>query len=478
MTRACDRQVYDDARNERFAVESCVARIVALLVFVTGPASHLAAAPVDNRLLTSEPSGANWAAFGRVFDEQRFSPLTQVNAKTVHRLGLAWSLDLDVNNSATQPLEVDGIIYFAAGLAVVHAVDARTGKLLWRFDPDVPAHAGDKLRGGWGSRGIAYWLGKVYVGTQDGRLIAIDATHRQAGVERADRRSEGRPLHHRRASRLQRQGDHRSRWRRLRTGSRLRHGIRRDDRRASLALLHRTGRSRAGLQNKAMEMAAKTWNGQWWKFGGGGTVWNAMTYDPEFNRIYLGTGNGFPWNQRIRSPGGGDNLFMCSVVALNADTGEYVWHYQTTPGEAWDYNSSMDMVLATLEIDGKPRKVLLHAPKNGFFYVLDRENGKLISAEKIGKVTWAERVDLKTGRPVEVPGARYEHGGVLLWPSPSGVHNWPPDVIQSADRPRVRTDDRAAGLLLRRGYRRRALAALCAHGPQSWRPERQRRCTR
>ncbi len=151
-----------------------------------------------------------------------------------------------------------------------------------------------------------------------------------------------------------------------------------------------------------------------------------MTYDPEFNRIYLGTGNGFPWNQRIRSPGGGDNLFLCSVVALNADTGEYVWHYQTTPGEAWDYNSSMDMVLATLEIDGKPRKVLLHAPKNGFFYVLDRENGKLISAEKIGKITWAERVDLKTGRPVEVPGARYEHGGVLLWPSPSGVHNWPP----------------------------------------------------
>jgi quinohemoprotein ethanol dehydrogenase len=181
-----------------------------------------------------------------------------------------------------------------------------------------------------------------------------------------------------------------------------------------------------GFENAAMEAAAKTWNGEWWKQGGGGTVWNAMTYDPELNRVYLGTGNGSPWNQKLRSPGGGDNLFLCSVVALDATTGEYVWHYQTTPGETWDFNSSMDMVLAEIEVDGAPRKVILHAPKNGFFYVLDRASGKLISAEKIGKVTWAEKVDLATGRPVEVPGVRYINGPALMWPGPGGVHNWHP----------------------------------------------------
>jgi quinohemoprotein ethanol dehydrogenase len=175
-----------------------------------------------------------------------------------------------------------------------------------------------------------------------------------------------------------------------------------------------------------MEMAAQTWTGEWWKHGGGGTVWNAMTYDPEFNRIYLGTGNGAPWNQKIRSPGGGDNLFLCSVVALDADTGEYVWHYQTNPGETWDYNSAMDMVLATLPIEGKPRKVLMHAPKNGFFYVIDRETGKPISAEKIVKVTWAEKIDLATGRPVETPEARYPNGSARISPANQGAHSWHP----------------------------------------------------
>jgi quinohemoprotein ethanol dehydrogenase len=175
-----------------------------------------------------------------------------------------------------------------------------------------------------------------------------------------------------------------------------------------------------------MAMAAKTWTGKWWELGGGGTVWNAMTYDPELDRVYLGTGNGAPWNARIRSPGGGDNLFLCSVVALDAKTGEYVWHYQTTPGETWDYNSAMDMVLADLEIDGRERKVLLHAPKNGFFYVLDRETGKLLSAEKIAKVTWAEKIDLATGRPVENPAARFEKEGVVVFPDNIGAHSWHP----------------------------------------------------
>ncbi|MET0293993.1 MAG: PQQ-binding-like beta-propeller repeat protein, partial [Phenylobacterium sp.] len=180
-----------------------------------------------------------------------------------------------------------------------------------------------------------------------------------------------------------------------------------------------------GFENKAMEMAAQTWSGEWWKFGGGGNVWHAMAYDAKYDRVYIGTGNGFPWNQKIRSPGGGDNLFLASIVALDRKTGKYVWHYQANPGVTWDYNNAMDIQLATLNIGGKPRDVLMHAPKNGFFYVIDRKDGKLISAEKFAPANWASRVDLKTGRPVEDPRARYENGEVFVMaPSAVGAHNW------------------------------------------------------
>ena len=179
-----------------------------------------------------------------------------------------------------------------------------------------------------------------------------------------------------------------------------------------------------GFEDEAMEMAAKTWTGEWWKVGGGGNTWHGITYDPEYNQVLIGTGNGSPWNQKIRSPQGGDNLFLCSVVALDADTGKYKWHYQTVPGETWDYNSSMDIVLAELPIDGAPRKVLMHAPKNGFFYVIDRADGKLLSAGKIAKITWASHIDMATGRPVEIDGARYEDGEAEVWPSPFGAHSW------------------------------------------------------
>jgi quinohemoprotein ethanol dehydrogenase len=179
-----------------------------------------------------------------------------------------------------------------------------------------------------------------------------------------------------------------------------------------------------GFENKAMEMAAQTWTGEWWKHGGGGTAWNAFAYDPVFNRIYIGTGNGAPWNARIRSPGGGDNLFVCSIIALDADTGEYVWHYQTNPGETWDFNSAMDIILADLPLNGGKRPVILHAPKNGFFYVIDRATGKLISAEPIVPVSWAERIDLASGRPVENPEARFPGGrAAIVYPSPFGAHN-------------------------------------------------------
>ena len=187
------------------------------------------------------------------------------------------------------------------------------------------------------------------------------------------------------------------------------------------------GNPEKGFENGAMERAAKTWNGEWWALGGGGgTVWDAMAHDPELDPLYIGVGNGTPWNQAIRSPGGGDNLFLSSIVALRPDTGEYVWHYQTTPGETWDYTATRHIILAELEIDGSERKVLMQAPKNGFFYVLDRETGELLSAEKFMGATWASHVDMETGRPVETENARYSDGPQLTWPSYLGGHNWHP----------------------------------------------------
>ncbi|MCP4828092.1 MAG: PQQ-binding-like beta-propeller repeat protein, partial [Proteobacteria bacterium] len=169
------------------------------------------------------------------------------------------------------------------------------------------------------------------------------------------------------------------------------------------------------------------WNGRWWELGGGGgTVWDSMAYDPELDLLYFGVGNGTPWNQELRSPGGGDNLFLSSIVAVKPDTGEYVWHYQTTPGETWDYTATQHIILADMTIDGDTRKVLMQAPKNGFFYVLDRTNGELISAQNYVDITWATHVDMTTGRPVEEPAARYREEPYLVFPSYLGGHNWHP----------------------------------------------------
>src|SRR5262245_9208398 len=382
-----------------------------------------AATTVDNTALNAEADGRNWPAYGRTFSETHYSPLTEVNRDTVARLGLEWSLDLDVGNNLSTPLAVDGVIYVASGYSFVHAVDAKTGKLKWRYDPEVTKVAGDKIRTGWGIRGLALWKGRVFVGTHDGRLLALDARKGTLiwSVQTIDPRDgsfvSGPPRVFNDKVVIGFGGADFGAVRCYVTAYDTNTG------KQLWRFWTVPGDPAKGFENAAMEYAARTWTGEWWKYGGGGTVWNAMTYDPEFNRIYLGTGNGGPWNWKIRSPGGGDNLFLCSVVALNADTGEYVWHYQTTPGDAWDYNSAMDMTLASLSIEGRTRKVILHAPKNGFFYVIDRVSGKLISAEKLGKVTWAERVDLDTGRPVLTPNARYEDGPVTLWPSFQGVHN-------------------------------------------------------
>jgi alcohol dehydrogenase (cytochrome c)/quinohemoprotein ethanol dehydrogenase len=180
------------------------------------------------------------------------------------------------------------------------------------------------------------------------------------------------------------------------------------------------------FENEAMAMAAKTWSGDWWTSGGGGTVWEAISYDPELNLVYFGVSNGVEWAQNYRSESKGDNLFLSSIVALNADTGSYVWHYQATPGEEWDFDAVQQLILADLTIDGELRRVIMQANKNGFFYVLDRQTGKLISANTFVTINWASGVDLQTGRPVENPGIRYDRTGrpVRMMPGPLGAHNW------------------------------------------------------
>jgi quinohemoprotein ethanol dehydrogenase len=376
--------------------------------------------------LSAGRDGANWAGYGRTYEETHFSPLKQINAGSIKRLGLAWSLELaNVHNGGTVPLEVDGVLYFTVDQSLVHAVDAYTGKLLWVFDPEVGKVAGHKLRYSWGPRGVAYWRGKVFVGTTDGRLIAIDARSgtqvwSQLTVEPNDARTiTGAPRVYNGKVIIGHGGADFAQLRGYVTAYDAESG------RQLWRFYTVPGDPKNGFESAAMKMAATTWSGEQWKKGGGGTVWNAITYDQEFNRIYIGSGDGSPADRKIRSPGGGDNLFLSSVIALDATTGAYVWHYQTAPGESWDYNSAMDMILTTLQIDGKARKVILHAPKNGFFYVIDRQSGKLISAEPFTKVTWAARVDPASGRPDEAANAHYETDE-LIWPGYTGGHSWAP----------------------------------------------------
>ncbi|CAN7589426.1 PQQ-dependent dehydrogenase, methanol/ethanol family [Phenylobacterium sp. LjRoot219] len=372
-------------------------------------------------------AAADWPNHGGGVDESGYSQLAEVRANNVDRLGLAWSLDLpgEVTLQAT-PLAVNGVLYFSGTYAAVYAVDGATGKLLWKHDPEFWKHEPARMRLNYAAnRGVAYANGRIFVATFDGRMIALDAKSgkelwsAQAIAPGAAYFSTGAPLAF---------------------GDKVMIGNGGGDfgsRGYVTAFDQATGKQAwrfytvpgSPEENKgdpAMEAAAKTWSGEYWKTGTGGTVWNGMSYDPEFNRVYIGVGNSGPYDPAVRSPGDGDNLYLVSIVALDADTGKYVWHYQENPREAWDYKATANIVAATLKIDGKPRKVLLHAPTNGFFYVLDRETGKLISAEKTGKVTWADRIDLKTGRPVERPNIRYEASDVDIYPGPAGAHNWQP----------------------------------------------------
>ena len=395
-----------------------------------GSAGAAAAAAVTaERLLAADAEPGQWLSHGRTYGEQRFSPLAEIDASNVAELGLAWYGDLNIGRAQeATPLFIDGVLYVTTAWSNVHAYDARTGEALWVFDAKVPREWGSRACCDVVNRGAAAWNGKIFVGTIDGRLLAIDAATGELAWEAdtlvrrdvaytitgAPRVVKGKVL--------------------IGNGG-AEYGVRGyvsayDAESGDLAWRFFTvpGDPKLGFENETMARAAETWNGEWWRLGGGGTVWDSMAYDAELDLLYIGTGNGSPWNRALRSPGGGDNLFLSSIVALRPDDGSYVWHYQTTPGESWDYTATQPIVVADLTLDGAERRVVMQAPKNGFFYVLDAATGELISAEPFAAVNWASGVDPETGRPIENPAARYESTGqpVAVQPSSAGAHNWHP----------------------------------------------------
>lgn len=397
----------------------------------------------EARLQAADRDAANWLLHGRDAGEQRYSPLDQINTNTIDRLGLAWQYTMRVPRGVeATPLVVDGVMLVTSAWSIVYALDARNGRELWVYDPKVPLSTVTKACCDAVNRGVAVLGSKVFVGTLDGRLVALDI-------------KTGKPL-----------------WSQQTTDPTKAHVITSAPRVGKgLVFIGNSGGDfgargyvsaydaetgkmawrfytvpgdpakgpDGAASDKVFELMRATWTGEWWKYGGGGTVWDSITYDPELDQLYLGVGNGSPWNRQIRSPGGGDNLFLASIVAVRPSTGEYLWHYQATPGDTWDATATQQMMLATLKIDGQDRKVLMQAPKNGFFYVIDRATGKLVSAKNLvpmartadtppgAPISWAYGIDMATGRPLENPEARYENGAkVAVHPVGPGAHGWQP----------------------------------------------------
>jgi alcohol dehydrogenase (cytochrome c)/quinohemoprotein ethanol dehydrogenase len=390
-------------------------------------------AAVDEKRLLGADDPANvgqWMSYGRDYAEQRFSPLKSITTENVKNLGLAWFADFDTRRGQeSTPIVVDGVIYVTTAWSKVYAYEAKTGKQLWQFDPKVPGDWAVNACCDVVNRGVAAWKGKLYLGTIDGRLIALDAASgkpvwdistikpgERYAITGAPRVVKGMVLIGQGGAEYSMRGyvsayDAESgkmiwRWYTV------------------------PGNPSQPFENPQMEMAAKTWGGEWWTTGGGGTVWDAITYDPKTNLLFIGTGNGGPWPAEIRDPGGkGDHLFLSSIVALKPETGEYVWHYQQVQRDSWDYTAVQQITVADLKIDGKDRHVIMQAPKNGYFYVLDAATGELISAKPIVKgLNWSKGIDMKTGRPIMNPAARYDltGKGFIQIPHFGGAHSWHP----------------------------------------------------
>ena len=401
------------------------------LVAISSPATN--SVTVNQQALINP--GKEWLNYGRTYKEQRYSPLAEINKNNVNELDLAWSFKFDTaRGMEATPIMHNGVLYVSTGWSHVHAINARTGAEIWHYDAKVPKAHLAKTCCGPVNRGVAIWQKdemsplQVFFGSLDGRLIAIDAltgeenwsvqstpTDGNYSITGAPRIVKDMVIIGNGGGELGVRGyisaydvsSGEMRWR----------------------FYTVPGDRNKPQESEALEKALSSWSGdEWYKLGGGGgTVWDTLVFDPDLDILYIGTGNGSPWNRDLRSPGGGDNLYLSSIVAINPNDGKYIWHYQTTPKENWDYTATQQLILAELTIKGEERKIIMQAPKNGFFYVLDRVTGELLSAEKFGHVTWATHVDMATGRPVESEFADYQkNGGSYLWPSPFGAHNWQP----------------------------------------------------
>jgi quinohemoprotein ethanol dehydrogenase len=404
-----------------------------MAVLVLAAAAHAADTPAPawitaDRIIHADAEPQNWPSSGRDYSEQRYGPLQSIDDANVGQLGLAWYYDLDTHRGQeATPLVIDGVMYTTSAWSKVQAFSAATGKLLWQFDPKVPGsfaiHACCDLV----NRGVAAWRGRLYVGTLDGRLIALDART-------------GQPLWS--ALTVDQKRPYTITGAPLAIDGRIvignagaEYGVRGyvsayEAESGKLVWRFYTvpGDPKDGFESQALARAAQTWSGEWWQDGGGATVWNALAYDPDLGLLYFGTGNGAPWVRKLADGALADSLYAASIVAVHAATGAYAWHYQTTPGDIWDYDSTQTLTLATLAIDRRPRRVVMQASKNGFFYVLDRATGELLRANNYVPVNWASGIDLKSGRPRVRAEARYDQSGAL-WlgmPGPSGGHNWEP----------------------------------------------------
>jgi quinohemoprotein ethanol dehydrogenase len=391
----------------------------------------------------AEDNSADWPLYGRTSDESRFSPLTQITTENVTSLGLAFQFEDFVvrgrthrGNEAT-PLMSGGVLYFSGPWSVVYAVDARSGKLLWKYDPQVQGQWARRACCDVANRGVALSGGRVFVATLDGYLIALDM---KSGALRwkADTFTARATMNYASTGAPRVAGDN------IVIGN---SGAEMGARGYVSAYDAATGKlswrffavpgdpAKGPDESPDVTLARRTWSkDSRWDLGGGGTAWDSMVYDPKLGLLYVGTGNGMPHPAWTRSPGGGDNLFISSIVALDAKTGRMRWYYQTTPADSWDYTATQNMILAELMVGGRSRRVLMQAPKNGFFYVLDRQTGQLLGVRAYTKVTWAKGVDLKSGRPEMTPEADFSRGTKEIWPSQAGGHNWMPMSYSPAAR--------------------------------------------
>lgn len=382
---------------------------------------------VTDAMIANPPEG-EWLTYGGDYNEKRFSPLTKITDQNVGQLGLAWSADMETaRGQEATPLMHDGVLYVSTAWSMVKAFDAKTGALKWSYDPKVPRDTLVRACCDAVNRGVALYGDKVYVGTLDGRLVALDQKtgkvvfdkvvvpdQKNYTITGAPRVAKGKILLGSGGSEYKARGylaayD-------PQTGE-------------ELWKFHTVpGDPAKGFENKAMEAAAKTWgNSKWWELGGGGTVWDAINYDPATNLVFFGTGNAEPWNPAANGRNG-DSLYTSSIVAVDADTGEYKWHFQETPEDRWDYDSDAQITVADIMVGGKQRHVVMHAPKNAYFYVLDAKTGEFLSAKPFAPQTWTTGIDPKTGRPTINPDAKYEKTGkpFLSVPGAGGAHSWQP----------------------------------------------------